>query len=286
MLFCSVWNDKRAQGAILLAERVVTFSDLNKQIGTKFPEDLLGMISDQNAMAILRKHLRRVVRSGDQLGKGIAESHFSPPFLNPPKIIGIGLNYAAHAADFGEFLPSEPASFMKPRTTIIGPGDQIVLPEASGRVTAEAELGVAIGKRCKHLGDEEADEAIFGYVPVLDMTAEDILRKNPRFLTRAKSFDTFFSFGPVIVTPDEVKNLSDLTVSTVLNGRVIRSNKVGNMIFSPSQLIAFHSQVMTFEPGDIIAAGTPGAVVIHDGDVVECRIDGFPALTNPVKGAR
>jgi len=207
---------------------------------------------------------------------------FCAPFYNPPKILGIGLNYREHASDLGAEQPKEPASFMKPRTAIIGPGDTILLPAESERVTAEAELGIVIGRRCKHVHENDAESAIFGYVPVLDMTAEDILQRNPRFLTRAKSFDTFLSFGPVIVTPEEIGKLSALTVSTVLNGKAVKSNQVRNMMFSPAQLVSFHSNVMTFEPGDIISTGTPGAVEIREGDVVECRIDGFPVLSNRV----
>jgi len=174
---------------------------------------------------------------------------------------------------------------MKPSTAIIGLGDTIVLPAQSKRVTAEAELGVIIGKRCKHVREQDADSIVFGYVPILDMTAEDILQRNARFLTRAKIFDTFFSFGPVILTPNEVDDLPSLTVRTVLNGEVVKSNQIRNMSFSPTRLIAFHSDVMTWEPGDILSTGTPGAVVIRNGDVVECRIDGFPTLSNPVAGS-
>ncbi|MCL5934972.1 MAG: fumarylacetoacetate hydrolase family protein, partial [Firmicutes bacterium] len=114
------------------------------------------------------------------------------------------------------------------------------------------------------------------------MASEDILRKNPRYLTRSKSFDTFFSFGPVLVTPDEVGNVAGLKVATVLNGRVHRENYVSNMTFPPYFLVSFHSKVMTLLPGDIISTGTPGAAVIQGGDVVECVICGFERLVNPV----
>lgn len=115
------------------------------------------------------------------------------------------------------------------------------------------------------------------------MTAEDILRKNPRYLTLAKSFDTFFSFGPELVTLDEVGPLEELEVATVLNGEVRRKNMVSNMTFGPWSLVSFHSEVMTLAPGDAISTGTPGAVVLQDGDVVECRIEGFESLSNPVR---
>jgi len=216
------------------------------------------------------------------VGRPSGGVRYSAPFYNPSKILGIGLNYREHASDLGTLQPSEPVSFIKPRTAIIGPGDEILLPKVSNRVTAEAELGVIIGKGCKHVREEEADAVVFGYVPILDMTAEDILQRNPRFLTRAKGFDTFLSFGPVILTPNEISDLPSLTIRTVLNGEAIRSNQVRHMLFSPRELIAFQSDVTTWEAGDILSTGTPGAVAIKEGDKVECRIDGFPPLSNPV----
>ncbi|WP_345740332.1 fumarylacetoacetate hydrolase family protein [Planomicrobium okeanokoites] len=156
------------------------------------------------------------------------------------------------------------------------------MPLQSERTTAESELGIIIGKICKDVEEEEALSVISGYTTIIDMTAEDILQKNPRYLTRAKSFDTFFSFGPQLVTADEVEDVLELKVATVINGEIHRDNLVSNMTFQPQQLISFHSKVMTLLPGDIISTGTPGAVVIRDGDVVECRIDGFETLVNPV----
>ena len=208
---------------------------------------------------------------------------YGPLYRRPRKIWGIGLNYVEHAGDLSETAPSEePASFMRPDTTIIGPGDKIVLPPQSGRVTAEGELALVIGREAKNVSEEEAPSVVAGFTTVLDMTAEDILSRNPRYLTRAKSFDTFFSFGPELVTPDEIEDVDTLEVATVLNGKVHRSNTVSNMTFSPWFLVSFHSRVMTLMPGDVISTGTPGAAVIQDGDVVECRITGFELLSNPV----
>jgi 2-keto-4-pentenoate hydratase/2-oxohepta-3-ene-1,7-dioic acid hydratase in catechol pathway len=171
---------------------------------------------------------------------------------------------------------------MRPDTTIIGPGDEVVLPAQSERVTAEAELAVVIGREAKDVSEEDAPLFVAGFTTVLDMTAEDILRKNPRYLTRSKSFDTFFSFGPQLITPDEIDDVDALEVSTVLNGGIRRTNTVSNMTFSPYWLVSFHSRVMTLLPGDMVSTGTPGAVVVQDGDVAECRITGFELLSNPV----
>lgn len=205
------------------------------------------------------------------------------PIRRPPKIWGIGLNYRAHAHDLGVAVPEEPASFMKPATTLIGPDETILLPPQSRRVTAEAELALVLGRRCAGVAEGDAAAALFGYVPVIDMTAEDILQKNPRFLTRAKSFATFLSVGPWIATPDEVPSPGDLRVTTLRRGEVVATNTVSDMRFAPAMLVAFFSRVFEWEPGDLLLTGTPGAAVIEDGDVAACRIDGFPELRNPVR---
>jgi 2-keto-4-pentenoate hydratase/2-oxohepta-3-ene-1,7-dioic acid hydratase in catechol pathway len=279
MRFCSIGSRERSKGAIVHGNRIIPFEDLRDMTGTDLPTEL--QVSQLTDLSLLENALSKA-RLNSGIGLPSDSVRYSAPFYNPPKILGIGLNYREHAADLGAQEPSEPASFIKPRTVIIGPGEEIVLPKQSSRVTAEAELGVIIGKRCKYVREQHADTVVFGYVPIIDMTAEDILLKNPRFLTRAKAFDTFLSFGPVILTPSEVSDLSSLTVRTVLNGEVTKSNQIRNMLFSPRHLISFHSNVMTFEPGDIISTGTPGAVPIRAGDIVECRIDGFPVLSNPV----
>jgi len=266
-------------------ERLVSFTTLSKYISVNLPEQLFDVIASQSAQTNLLSAYKESIKLGKRLGTKFDATKVAAPYYKPPKIWGIGLNYKEHAADLGTNLPDEPASFMKPRTTIIGHGESIILPSQSRRVTSEAELGVIIGKRCKNVDQEEAGSILFGYVPILDMTAEDILQRNPRFLTRAKSFDTFFSFGPVILTPDEIKDVENLSVSTVLNGKVERTNKIHNMIFSLRRLVSFHSKLMTLEPGDILSTGTPGAVVIHKGDTVGCKIDDFPTLSNLVRGA-
>jgi 2-keto-4-pentenoate hydratase/2-oxohepta-3-ene-1,7-dioic acid hydratase in catechol pathway len=209
---------------------------------------------------------------------------YAPLYRRPRKIWGIGLNYVEHAADLSEKAPStEPASFLKPDTAIIGPGDAIRIPPQSQRTTAEGELGVIIGRECKDVDEADAPSVVAGFTTVVDMTAEDILEKNPRYLTRSKSFDTFFSFGPELVTVDEVDDVDALEVSTIHNGEVHRRNVVSNMTFRPWWLVAFHSRVMTLLPGDIISTGTPGAAHIRPGDTAGCSIVGFRDLSNTVE---
>jgi 2-keto-4-pentenoate hydratase/2-oxohepta-3-ene-1,7-dioic acid hydratase in catechol pathway len=208
---------------------------------------------------------------------------YAPLYRRPPKIWGIGLNYVAHAKDLSEKAPTgAPASFMKPATAIIGYGDSIKIPLLSERTTAEAELGLVIGKRCKDVPKESWLDVVAGFTTIIDMTAEDILRRNPRYLTMCKSFDTFFSFGPQLVTTDEIDDVFTLKVTTVINGGVHAENTVDHMTFPPDELIHYHSRVMTLTPGDVISTGTPGATPIQDGDEVECRIEGFETLKNSV----
>jgi 2-keto-4-pentenoate hydratase/2-oxohepta-3-ene-1,7-dioic acid hydratase in catechol pathway len=238
-----------------------------------------------DAMAVLAEYETVLAAAGavdDTMFLDRAAVTFVAPYRSPRKIWGIGLNYVAHAGDLAESVPTEPASFMKGDHTIIGPGEPIVLPDQSRRVTAEAELGLVIGTYCRDVSEADALAHVWGVVPIMDQTAEDILRRNPRFLTRSKNFPTFFSFGPELVPLHEVPALTDLEVQTVHNGAVHRKNTVSNMAFPPEFLVSFHSKVMPLFPGDIIATGTPGAVVITEGDVVVCRIPGVGSLENPV----
>lgn len=162
-----------------------------------------------------------------------------------------------------------------------------MVPQGIGRVTAEAELGLVIGRTCYHVGTDDAMSYVAGVVPVLDQTAEEVLLENPRYLTRVKNYPTFFSFGPDLITLDEVLAhgpLTNLRVATVHNGALHREDTVAGMTFSPAELLSFHSQVMPFYPGDILSTGTPGAVPIVAGDVVRCELgDGLASLTNPVR---
>jgi 2-keto-4-pentenoate hydratase/2-oxohepta-3-ene-1,7-dioic acid hydratase in catechol pathway len=211
---------------------------------------------------------------------------FRPPYRRPRKVWGIGLNYREHAADLSAPHPEQPASFLKGDHTIVGPGDDIVLPRQSRRVTAEAELGVIIGRTARDVPVQDAFDHIFGLCTILDQTAEDILARNPRYLTRSKNFPTFFSFGPEVVTLDELAgygpDLERLDIATVVNGATVRSNTVANMTHGLRRLISFHSELMPLFPGDIISTGTPGAAVIRLGDLAEARVGPMTPLTNPV----
>jgi len=281
----TIWRGGEEVAAVLVPGGAVPVDELRDPEGDGWPVDLLSLL-ERGRLDELRSQVDGLeVGAESLLTRPIPheEVEYGPLYRRPRKIWGIGLNYVEHAGDLEEIAPSEePASFMRPDTTIIGPGEEVRLPEQSERVTGEAELGLIIGREAKNVSEREAPSVVAGFTTILDMTAEDILRKNPRYLTRAKSFDTFFSFGPQLVTPDEVGEIQDLTVATALNGEVRRENVVSNMTFSPWFLVSFHSKVMTLLPGDVISTGTPGAVELRDGDVLSCHIDGFEPLSNPV----
>src|SRR5579864_8906921 len=211
------------------------------------------------------------------------------PYDVPPKIWCIGLNYLSHAEDINAVQPEEPGSFMKPASCMFQPGGDIVLPppDLSNDVDAEGELGVVIGRKCRFVPAAGVRDVIFGYTTTLDLTALDVLRKNPRYLTRSKSFDTFFSFGPVIVTADEIPDVDALEVITEHNDGICSRDFVRNMRTRPFELVRYHSDYMTLEPGDLISTGCPKGARIRAGDKVRARIEGIGALSAKVtQGAR
>lgn len=270
--------------AVITKKGVYPISLINETLNTKWSTSIFDIIQQGQLDEMIAWFNCKGEKELEALpALSLKNVEYGPLYRCPHKIWGIGLNYKEHASDLHEVAPNtEPASFMKPDTTIIGPNDTIEIPTQSKRTTAEAELGIIIGKKCKNIEEADAQDVVAGYTTIIDMTAEDILQKNPRYLTRSKSFDTFFSFGPQLVTKDEIKDLLALNVSTVINGELHRENIVANMTFQPWNLVSFHSKVMTLLPGDIISTGTPGAVVIRDGDVVACHIEGFEKLENNV----
>jgi len=288
MRLSTIYHEGREQAAISTSGGLVTLASLNRKLKTAWPDEIHRLLSS-GELARLNDWFREKGQGicGDLPTLPASDVVYRPLYRHPGKIWGIGLNYVAHAADLAEKAPhEEPASFMKPDTTIVGMADEVLIPRQSEKTTGEAELGVIFGRECKDVPESDWLSVVAGFTTIIDMTAEDILRRNPRYLTRAKSFDTFFSFGPELVTPDEVADVMNLTVATVINGRVHAQNTVSNMTFPPPFLVSFHSQVMRWLPGDILSTGTPQAVPLQHGDVVECRIDGFAPLRNPVRDAK
>ncbi|MGH8677852.1 MAG: fumarylacetoacetate hydrolase family protein [Burkholderiales bacterium] len=277
MRLCTIKYNGSERAAVVARGGIVPVPAINAHLGKAWAEHLYELLQ----RGISNEILRDAEATPHKLDSATVQ--FGPLYRHPRKILGIGLNYRDHARDLNAPFPTEPASFMKCDNTIIGPDDVIELPPQSARVTAEAELGVVIGAACRRVSEQQAADHIAGYCLIIDMTAEDILEKNPRFLTRSKNFDTFFSFGPELITPDEVPDVLKVKVGTYKNGRLQRENVVANMAFTPHYLVSFQSHVATLYPGDIISTGTPGAVVIENGDVAECRIDGLGALRNPAR---
>jgi 2-keto-4-pentenoate hydratase/2-oxohepta-3-ene-1,7-dioic acid hydratase in catechol pathway len=200
--------------------------------------------------------------------------------VRPAKIIGIGRNYLEHARELGNEIPEVPILFFKPPTALIGTGDTIHLPSVSNRVEFEAEIGVVIGKRIRHADLAAAERAIDGYVCVNDVTCRDLQKTDGQW-GRAKGFDTFCPVGPRVVSGLDWRALE---LICRVNGVERQRARSSDMHFSIPELVSFLSGIMTLEPGDLIATGTPaGTAALHDGDVVEVEIPGIGILSNPVR---
>jgi len=200
--------------------------------------------------------------------------------FSPSKIVCVGRNYAEHAAELGNEVPSEPLIFLKAPSALILDGSSIVIPQQSKQVEHEGELAIVIGKSCCQLTDrDDTSEFILGYTCLNDVTARDLQRRDVQF-TRAKSFDTFCPIGPHIETDLDT---SDIQVTTLVNGEVRQTGRTSQMVFSVEFLIRYISNIMTLNRGDVIATGTPSGVSkLEPGDICEVRIEGIGELTNPV----
>jgi 2-keto-4-pentenoate hydratase/2-oxohepta-3-ene-1,7-dioic acid hydratase in catechol pathway len=199
----------------------------------------------------------------------------------PAKILGVGLNYRAHAAEMKKALPDEPLFFMKPSSALIGPGEAIVRPRDWQRMDFEGELGVIIGRTCRRVPREKALEVVGGFTVVNDVTVRDLQVKDVQY-TRAKGFDTFCPVGPRVV-PAGAIDPGNCRIVTRVNGKVRQDSTTADMIFDVAAIIAVASRCMTLEAGDLITTGTPpGVGPLVAGDVVEIEIEGIGALSNPV----
>jgi 2-keto-4-pentenoate hydratase/2-oxohepta-3-ene-1,7-dioic acid hydratase in catechol pathway len=211
----------------------------------------------------------------------------------PGKIVCVGLNYLDHAQEGGMELPTAPLLFAKWPNTLIGDGEPIVLPPEATEVDYEAELGVVIGRTARRVAKRDALDHVEGYICVNDVSARDLQFGDGQW-TRGKSPDTFCPVGPRLVPREEIDDPQALAIRCILNGEAMQDSSTAQMIFSVAEVIAYTSQVITLEPGDLIATGTPAGVgvfrdpkvLLKDGDEVSIEIEGLGTLTNPVEKER
>jgi len=202
----------------------------------------------------------------------------------PSKIVCVGRNYPAHAAECSAEVSADPLLFLKPPSSMIGPDAPIVLPPQSECVEHETELVVVIGQRCRDVTPQEAWNYVLGVTCGNDVSARDLQRRDGQW-TRAKGFDTFCPLGPWLVTGLSEKDVADLAITCRVNGELRQSGCTSEMVFSPAQLIAYAASIMTLEPGDVIMTGTPAGVSpLHPGDIVEVEVESIGVLRNPVAG--
>jgi 2-keto-4-pentenoate hydratase/2-oxohepta-3-ene-1,7-dioic acid hydratase in catechol pathway len=205
-----------------------------------------------------------------------------PVPARPGKIVCVGRNYREHARELGNEVPAEPLLFLKPPSSVIGDGDPILLPAASSQVEHEAEIGVVVGARLRGAGEDEARRAVRALVALNDVTARDLQRRDSQW-TRAKGFDTFCPIG----APNEtLPDLDSLTIIGRVNGEQRQLGNSLDMVFPIPVLLSYISHVMTLEPGDVVATGTPAGVgPLREGDRVEVEILGVSRVSNPVRRA-
>ena len=208
------------------------------------------------------------------------------PVIPRSKIVAVGRNYAAHAAEMGDEVPKTPLTFFKPNTSVIGPGEPIIYPGASREVSFEGELALVIGRICKEVPVSRVPEVIFGYTVANDVTARDLQRSDGQW-ARAKGYDTFCPLGPWITTHQRLEEAAALAIRTTLDGELRQDGNTKDMILTIPELVAYISSYTTLLPGDVILTGTPSGVgPMLPGQEVSVEIEGIGTLTNPVAGTR
>jgi 2-keto-4-pentenoate hydratase/2-oxohepta-3-ene-1,7-dioic acid hydratase in catechol pathway len=235
-----------------------------------------GLLEDDDIRVLSGTFFENPIPTGGQVS--LSEVRLLAPVI-PSKVVAVGRNYVAHAEELGNEVPEEPLIFLKPSTSVIGPGDPVPLPPQSRRVDHEAELAVVMGRVCRRVTEEEAPKFVLGYTCGNDVTARDLQEKDDQW-TRAKGFDGFCPLGPWIETELDP---TDLEVACRVNGEGRQSGRTSAMAFPPAALVSYVSQVMTLLPGDVILTGTPAGIgPLSAGDHVEVEVEGIGVLANPV----
>lgn len=253
----------------------------------------IGGAPDPSVRALLAGGAAALAAAEDRAKRGTPLSgkiEIGPPVLDPEKIVCIGLNYRKHAEETGMAIPDVPTMFPKYRNSLVADGEPIVLPVKNpSAVDYEVELAAIIGKRCKNVSEASALEYVAAYSILNDVSARDLQMQTSQW-GAGKAVDTFAPFGPVLVTADEIGDPQKLAIETRLNGKVVQKSNTADMIFSVAQIVAFLSDFMTLEPGDVIATGTPEGVgfkrqpplFMKDGDTIEMEIEKIGVLRNPI----
>jgi 2-keto-4-pentenoate hydratase/2-oxohepta-3-ene-1,7-dioic acid hydratase in catechol pathway len=279
--------------------KLITFiADNTTRLGAVIGEEVVDSLGADGIPARLEDFLAagesahsallELIDSGKQR-RSLAEVERLAPVLRPPKFFGVSLNYADHIAETGLEQPEYPTFFNKQSTCVIGPGAAIHRPRASAKLDYEGELGVVIGKYCRHVPRDRAPEVIGGYLIVNDVSVRDWQMRSHTW-TLGKSFDTHGPIGPWLVTPDDIGNPHTLDIKTWVNDELRQSSNTRHLIFDCHYLIEYLSTVMTLEPGDIIATGTSSGVgvkmkprgYLKPGDTVTIEIENIGRLSNPV----
>jgi len=267
--------------AVQLGEDLVPVSTLNAPSTT-----VRGLLAALDAEG-LRELQKRAEQASTRIS--LADVTLHAPITDPQKIICLGLNYRDHAEETGQDIPTAPMWFAKFANSLIGSGQDIVLPAAHAEyVDYEAELALVIGRPASNVNAEDALSHIAGAMPFNDVSARDLQLQNPLW-TSGKAIDTFAPCGPALVTLDQIDDLQALGLRTQVNGELLQQGTTANLIFGPAEVVAWLSRTMTLLPGDIIATGTPAGVgaaqgrFLRDGDTVEVEIDGLGSLRNTVR---
>jgi 2-keto-4-pentenoate hydratase/2-oxohepta-3-ene-1,7-dioic acid hydratase in catechol pathway len=284
------YKDKESYG-VMQPERLLSLPVLVKYLRSHLPSKIEAFIADPIAQGTADSWLMKAKSNElDAASIPLDKVRLLSPIASPPKILCLGLNYATHVSETNEKRPEQPVVFMKPRTAIAGPNDKIIKRPFVEQLDYEGELAIVMGKKAKDVSVSEALNCVFGYTILNDVSARDFQFKGSQW-TPGKSFDTFAPTGPCIVMRNQLPDTSKLTVKTWVNGELRQNGSTRDMIFTVAQIVAYLSQVMTLEPCDIIATGTPSGVAmamkppkwLKAGDEIRIEIEGIGTLENTVE---
>jgi 2-keto-4-pentenoate hydratase/2-oxohepta-3-ene-1,7-dioic acid hydratase in catechol pathway len=285
--------DGKESYGIMQTDRLLSLPSFAKQLKMHLPNTIEAFISDEAAQKKAEELLLKVTNNQLEAASfPLDQAKLLAPITSPPKILCLGLNYATHVNETRAERPKEPVIFMKPHTTIAGPNDKIIKRPFVKQLDYEGELAIVMGKKAKDIPTSQAMGYVFGYTVFNDVSARDFQFRGSQW-TPGKSFDTFAPTGPCIVTRSEGPKTDNLFIKTWVNGELRQDGNTNDMIFQVSEIVSYLSGIMTLEPCDLIATGTPSGVAmamkppkwLNAGDIVEIEIEGIGKLTNTVEEA-